>query len=532
MELAIGIDLGTTHARMGIYRKDGLEIICDEEGRMLAPSWGALEPAAFPETNFSIEAAAQFRAPERKNTVHDCKRLIGRSFEDAEAQADLRRWPSKALDERARPVLGLDWHGGTKQCTPEDIFSLMIERVLKIAEARLHGKVTKAVITVPASFSCAQRQAVRAAGLNAGLKDLRLMNEPTAAVVAHCLHRQEEKRNMLVYDLGGGTFDVSVFKVDCGFFHVKATAGSLSLGGMAFDDKLVDYCSQKFFAKHQTCLIDNPRAMYLLRAACERAKCALSFNPKVDIAIPALHEGINFNISITRARFERICQDLFAKTMQMVKQVLREADIDKESVNEVLLIGGSANIPEIRKRIYGFFPHDKVRPVNADDVLTTYGAAVQAAILYSEPCETFSSILTFEIAPKPIYIELFGGISTTVIRRNGDIPAEVSETFTVPCSSTDVIIRAYEGEPSAGESRQLLATLELPGVQLDATVVRRIKITVEIDASYILQISASELSSDQVYQITNLVDSNPVPQTGDRASAEDGDGERIEAASS
>lgn len=357
------------------------------------------------------------------NTVFDAKRLIGRKYADPEVQADMKHFPFKIIDKGGKPFISVEFKGETKSFTPEEISSMVLTKMRETAESYLGGTVNNAVITVPAYFNDSQRQATKDAGLIAGLNVLRIINEPTAAAIAYGLDKKAEgERNVLIFDLGGGTFDVSLLTIEEGIFEVKSTAGDTHLGGEDFDNRLVNHFVNEFKRKHKKDLSSNARALRRLRTACERAKRTLSSSAQTSIEIDSLYEGIDFYTSITRARFEELCQDLFRSTMEPVERVLRDAKIDKSSVHEIVLVGGSTRIPKIQKLVSDFFngkePNKSINP----DEAVAYGAAVQAAILSGDTSsKSTNEILLLDVAPLSVGIETAGGVMTALIKRNTTI---------------------------------------------------------------------------------------------------------------
>lgn len=430
---------------MGIYRDDRIEIIANDQGNRTTPSF-----VAFTDTERLIGDAAKNQvAMNPANTVFDAKRLIGRKFADAEVQADMKHFPFKVIDKASKPVIEVEFKGEQKQFTPEEISSMVLTKMRETAESYLGGTVNNAVVTVPAYFNDSQRQATKDAGLIAGLNVLRIINEPTAAAIAYGLDKKVEgERNVLIFDLGGGTFDVSLLTIEEGIFEVKSTAGDTHLGGEDFDNRLVNHFVQEFKRKHKKDLSSNARALRRLRTACERAKRTLSSSAQTSIEIDSLFEGIDFYTSITRARFEELCQDLFRGTTQPVDRVLADAKIDKSKVHEIVLVGGSTRIPRIQKLITDYFngkePNKSINP----DEAVAYGAAVQAAILSGDTSsKSTNEILLLDVAPLSMGIETAGGIMTPLINRNTTIPTKKSEVFsTFSDNQPGVLIQVFEGE--------------------------------------------------------------------------------------
>jgi L1 cell adhesion molecule like protein len=475
---------------VGVFRDDRIEIIANDQGNRTTPSF-----VAFTDTERLIGDAAKNQvAMNPVNTVFDAKRLIGRKFSDPEVQADLKHFPFKVVDKGTKPVIEVEFKGETKQFTPEEISSMVLTKMRETAEAYLGGTVNNAVVTVPAYFNDSQRQATKDAGLIAGLNVLRIINEPTAAAIAYGLDKKTEgERNVLIFDLGGGTFDVSLLTIEEGIFEVKATAGDTHLGGEDFDNRLVNHFVNEFKRKHKKDLTTNARALRRLRTACERAKRTLSSSAQTSIEIDSLFEGIDFYTSITRARFEELCQDLFRSTMEPVERVLRDAKVDKSSVHEIVLVGGSTRIPKIQKLVSDFFNKEPNKSINPDEAVA-YGAAVQAAILSGDTSsKSTNEILLLDVAPLSVGIETAGGVMTPLIKRNTTIPTKKSETFsTYSDNQPGVLIQVFEGERARTKDNNLLGKFELTGIPPAPRGVPQIEVTFDMDANGIMNVSAVE----------------------------------------
>ncbi|KAI5864284.1 heat shock protein 70 family [Durotheca rogersii] len=491
MVAAVGIDLGTTYSCVGVFRDDRIEIIANDQGNRTTPSF-----VAFTDTERLIGDAAKNQvAMNPHNTVFDAKRLIGRKFSDPEVQADMKHFPFKVVDKGGKPIVEVEYKGEQKQFTPEEISSMVLIKMRETAESYLGGNVTNAVITVPAYFNDSQRQATKDAGLIAGLNVLRIINEPTAAAIAYGLDKKAEgERNVLIFDLGGGTFDVSLLTIEEGIFEVKSTAGDTHLGGEDFDNRLVNHFVNEFKRKHKKDLSTNARALRRLRTACERAKRTLSSSAQTSIEIDSLFEGIDFYTSITRARFEELCQDLFRSTIQPVDRVLSDAKIDKAQVHEIVLVGGSTRIPRVQKLITDYFngkePNKSINP----DEAVAYGAAVQAAILSGDTSsKSTNEILLLDVAPLSLGIETAGGMMTKLIPRNTTIPTKKSEVFsTFSDNQPGVLIQVYEGERQRTKDNNLMGKFELTGIPPAPRGVPQIEVTFDLDANGIMNVSAVE----------------------------------------
>jgi len=491
MAPAVGIDLGTTYSCVGIFREDRCDIIANDQGNRTTPSF-----VAFTDTERLIGDAAKNQvAMNPHNTVFDAKRLIGRKFSDAEVQADMKHFPFKIIDKGGKPNIEVEFKGEKKVFTPEEISSMVLTKMRETAEAYLGTTVNNAVVTVPAYFNDSQRQATKDAGLIAGLNVLRIINEPTAAAIAYGLDKKVEgERNVLIFDLGGGTFDVSLLTIEEGIFEVKSTAGDTHLGGEDFDNRLVNHFVNDFKRKNKKDLSVNSRALRRLRTACERAKRTLSSSAQTSIEIDSLFEGIDYYTSITRARFEELCQDLFRSTIQPVDRVLTDAKIDKSLVHEIVLVGGSTRIPRIQKLITDYFngkePNKSINP----DEAVAYGAAVQAAILSGDTSsKSTNEILLLDVAPLSIGIETAGGMMTKLIPRNTTIPTKKSEVFsTFSDNQPGVLIQVYEGERQRTKDNNLLGKFELTGIPPAPRGVPQIEVTFDVDANGIINVSAVE----------------------------------------
>jgi L1 cell adhesion molecule like protein len=547
----IGIDLGTTYSCVGIYKNGTVEIIANEHGNRTIPSYVSFTP----EERYIGEDAKNMASQNPTNTIYDAKRLIGRKFNERTVQNDIAQFPFKVTaDQENRPLITVNYLEETHNFYPEQISAMILEKIKSQAEKYLGTTVTDAVVTVPAYFNDAQRQATKDAGKLAGLNILRIINEPTAAAIAYGLNETGEK-NILVYDLGGGTLDVTILTIDNGVFDVKSTSGDTHLGGEDFDHSLRDYIllnfAEKKLFKTKTLTEDdkkhifnkfnisniyelskknnlkdyisdentdnvnnyinnvivfqklknNHKMMRKLLTLCEQSKKTLSTSNIAQINIDNFFDGEDMSMNITRSKFEELCSECFTRSLEPIHKALKDAKMTTVDINDVVLIGGSTRIPKIQSLLNELFPGKLKSNINPDEAVA-FGAAVQGAILSNNGDNRTDKLVLLDITPLSLGIETAGGVMSVMIKRNTPIPCDVTEVFSTFCDNQPgVTVRVFEGERSMTKDNNSLGTFELLGIPPMKKGQPRIKVKFMVDVNGIMSVEAIEESTNKQNKI-------------------------------
>lgn len=505
----VGIDLGTTYSVVGVWQGDKVEIIANELGNRITPSVVSFNG----EDRLVGDAARNLLDVNYKNTIYAVKRLMGRQYSEEIVQKDKKVLSYDIVaDSHGRAAVQVEFKGAKRVFKPEEVSAMVLQKMKEIAETYLNAKVKNAVVTVPAYFNDAQRQATKDAGAIAGLNIARILNEPTAAAIAYGMDQTDKERKVLVFDLGGGTFDVSLLSIDNGFFEVEATNGDTHLGGEDFDNRIIEHLVKVIQKKHGRDLSKNPQALARLRKAAEGAKRRLSSQPEARVEVDSIVEGLDISERITRGKFEELCMDLFKGTLEPVKAVLADAKLEKEDIDEVVLVGGSTRIPKVQALIKEFFngkePNGGINP----DEAVAYGAAVHGGVLSGES-KLKGQLVLVDVIPLSLGIETIGGVMLPIITRNTIVPASKKQQVTTTTDNQPTIeFQVYEGERAMTKDNRLLGKFTLTGIKKAPRGVPQVEVQMDVDENGILHVKATDLDGGASESIEIANDKNKLTQ--------------------